>query len=90
MLRTAQADTFGPQTHGVFRVSRRIRVGAHLHFAILVGPAHNAAEVAADFRFHGGNIPFINGTGGTVQGNVVPFTVGSTVQFEFLFFFIYL
>jgi len=71
MLGTAEADAFGAQADSVSRVSRGVGVGAYLHLAVLVGPAHDTAEVAADIGILGGDIAGVNGAGGAVQGDVI-------------------
>jgi hypothetical protein len=49
MFGAAQADAFGAEARAVCASSGRFGIGAHLHAADPVGPAHQRAEIAAQF-----------------------------------------
>ena len=46
MLCAAQADALGAETHGGFRVVRRVGIGADAELAHLVGPADQGRKLA--------------------------------------------
>ena len=71
VLGTAEADTLGAQLAGLLRVLRSVGVGADLHGAVLVRPAHDAAELAGDGSVHGGDQTVVDVAGGAVDGDEV-------------------
>ena len=58
-----------PNLHGLRGVVGGIGVGADLQTAILVGPAHDAAELAADGGVDGGDGAVVDVAGGAVDGD---------------------
>ncbi len=50
MLRPAKADAFGAELAGGFRIQRGFRIGPHLHTADFIGPGHQLAKLAGQFR----------------------------------------
>ena len=66
MLGTAQADALGTQLTGLGGVVGGIGIGADLQAAELVGPGHDAAEVAAHAGIHGGHCAVVDIAGGAV------------------------
>ena len=53
MLGAAQADALSTQLTGLGGVVGGVGIGTDLQAAELIGPAHDAAEVAADAGVHG-------------------------------------
>src|SRR3546814_16170114 len=49
VFRAAKADPFGPEIARGSRIQRRLRIGAHLEAADLVGPDHQRSEIARPF-----------------------------------------
>ncbi len=83
MLGTAEADALRSILHCICRISRGVRVGAHLQSAVLVRPLHNPPEVSADGSFHSLNVSFINLTGGAVQGNIITLVEHLAAKFKY-------
>ena len=84
MLGAAQTDALGAQLAGLLGVARRVGVGADLEAAVLVRPAHNAAEVAGDGGVDRGNDAVVDVAGGAVDGDIVAFNEGLAGEGELL------
>ena len=67
MLGAAQADALSTQLTGLGGVVGGVGIGTHPQAAELIGPAHDAAEVAADAGVHGGHSAVVDVAGGAVQ-----------------------
>src|SRR5690606_12261156 len=91
---TAQANTFCTIGYRLLRHGRSVGVGTDAQFAVLVGPFHHSVEqlvgvavfrlhvtfeYAFDFRVSAFDQAFVNGTGSTVDGDIVAFTQYNTV-----------
>ncbi len=70
----------GAELAGLESVGRGVGVGAHLHRAVLVGPPHDPAEVAADLGRDRVDLLAVDVAGGTVEGD--PVVLGETVPTE--------
>ena len=84
MLGTAQADALGAEVHALLGVARVVGVGEDLQLTGSVGPAHEAAEVAADGGVHGGDSLSVDVAGGAVNADPVAPLVGLAGQGELL------
>ena len=84
MLSAAQADTLGAQRAGAGGVGGGVGIGADLQPAELVGPGHDAAEIAAHIGVHGGHSAVVDITGGAVQAHPVALVVGLACQGKLL------
>ena len=62
-----------PKLDGLSGVAGVVGVGADLQLAGGVSPAHEAAEIAGDGGFHGGDGFAVDLAGGAVQGDPVAF-----------------
>ena len=67
VLRAAEADAFCAKLAGLLGVARRVGVRAHLELAELVGPHHDAAELADDRRVDSRNHAVVDVAGRTVD-----------------------
>ena len=84
MLGAAQADALSAQLTGLGGVVGGVGIGADLQPAILIGPGHDAAEVAAHAGVHGGHSAVVDVAGGAVQAQPVALVIGLTGQGELL------
>ena len=75
MLCTAESDTFCPQGPCFLRICRGICIGTHLHGSVFVCPSHNSAKLACYRGINSRNLPVINISSGTIQGNKISFTI---------------
>ena len=71
VLGAAEADALGAQLARLLGVARRVRVRADLQAAELVGPRHDAAELARDRGVHGGDDAVVDVAGAAVDGDPV-------------------
>jgi len=71
VLGAAEADALGAELGGLLGVTGGVGVGADAQGAVLVGPGHQAAEVAGDGGGNGGDGLGVDVAGGAVQGDVV-------------------
>ena len=90
VLGTAQADALGAQLSCPDGVAGGIGVGADMQTAVLVSPAHDAAEFTGDLRVTGLDDAVIDAAGGAVQTQPVAFAVGLARQNELLVFLVHL
>ena len=67
MLRAAEADALRAELARLLGVAGRVGVRAHLQLAELVGPHHDAAELAGDRRVDGGDHAVVDVAGGAVE-----------------------
>ena len=84
MLGTAKPDSLGAEFARLLRVARSVGVGAHLKLAELVGPVHDAAELAGDGRVDRGDDAVVDVAGGAVNRKPIAFAISLTVQGELL------
>ena len=84
VLGTAKPDSLGSEFARLLRVARSVGVGAHLKPAELVGPVHDAAELAGDGRVDRGDHAVVDVAGGAVDGKPVAFAVRLAVEGELL------
>ena len=73
VLGAAEADALGAQLAGLLRVARGVGVGADTQAAVLVGPAHDAAEVAGNGGVNGRDDAVVDLAGGAVDGDEIAF-----------------
>ena len=90
MLGTAQADALCAEGGCLLRVVRGVGVRADLQTAELVGPAHQAVEIAGDGRGSRLDLLAVNIAGGAVDGDPVAFLIGLAGQLEGLGFLVHL
>ena len=90
MLGTGQADALCAQLTSLARIVRGVGIGADLEAAILVSPAHDAAELACDGGVNGGDDAVVDLTGGAVDGDVVALVVDLACQLELLVLLVHL
>ncbi len=83
MLCSAKTNALRAVLHGICRIGRGVRIGAHLKLAVLVCPLHNPSEVSAHGSLNGLDIAFINLTSGAVQRNVIALTEYFSAQFKY-------
>ena len=84
VLGTAQANALGAEVHSLLGVLGGVGVGAHLERAVLVSPAHEAAELTGDGGLGGGDGFAVNVAGGAVDGDPVAFLVDLAGQLKLL------
>ena len=90
VLGAAQADALGAELPGLGGVVGRVGVGADLEAAVLVRPAHDPAELAADDGVHSGDGSVVNLAGGAVQAQPVALVIGLSGQLKLLVFLVHL
>ena len=90
MLSAAQADALSAELAGLSGVVGGVGVGTDLQAAVLVTPAHDTAELAADGGIGGGHSAVIDVAGGAVQGDPVALHIGLASQLELLVLFVHL
>ena len=84
VLGAAQADALSAELAGLSGVVGGVGVGADLQAAVLVTPAHDTAELAADGGVGGGHRAVIDVTGGAVQGDPIALHIGLAGQLKLL------
>ena len=84
MLGAAEADALSAELHGLLGVVRVIGVRADAQTAILVGPSHDAAELAADGGVDRGDDAVVDVTGGTIDGDEIALVIGLAGELELL------
>ena len=90
VLSTAEANALGAELHGLLGIVRVIGVGANTQTAILVGPCHDAAELAADGGVDRGDDAVVDVTGGTVERDEVALVIGLAGELELLVLLVHL
>jgi len=89
VLGTAEANALSAQLAGLLGVGGSVGVGADLKGSVLVGPGHDAAELAGDLSVNGGDDAVVDLTGGAVDGDIVALVVGLTGESELLVFLVH-
>ena len=87
VLGTAEADTLGAKLSRLLRVGRGVCVGSDFQLPVLVGPCHDAAELAGDLCVDSRDHAVIDVAGGSVDGDEVAFLEGLAAQLELLVLF---
>jgi len=90
MLGAAEADALGAELDRLRGIVRVIGVGADAQTAILVRPAHDAAELAADGGVDRGDCAVVDVAGGAVDGEPVALVVDLAGELELLVLLIHL
>ena len=90
VLGPAQADALSAELPGLGGVVGGVRIGADLQAAVLVGPAHDPAELAADRGVHRGDGAVVDLAGGTVDGQPVAFVEGLAGELKLLILLVHL
>ncbi len=83
VLGAAQANALSAELAALLRIARGVRIGEHLQLALLIRPAHEAAEVAGDGSGGGGDRLAVDVAGGAVDGDVVALVEGLSAQGEY-------
>ena len=89
-IEAALTDTLGTQLASLLGIGGGVGVGADLQLTELVGPGHDAAELAADGSVDSGNSLAVDVTGGAVQGDPVALNIGAAGQLELLVLLVHL
>ena len=76
MLGAAETDALCTQFAGLLSIVRSIGVGAHAELAVLVRPAHDAAELAAYGSVNSGNNAVVYVAVGTVEAYPITLVIG--------------
>ena len=84
VLGTAKPDALGAELAGLLGVARRIGVGADFKFAELVGPHHDATELADDGRVDRRDDAVVDIAGRAVDGEPVALLEGLAGKDELL------
>ena len=82
VLGAAEADAFGAELDRHGRVMRRIRIGADLQLAVLVGQGHDLTERSGQLGIDRINLAEVDRTGRPVQRNPVALLDGLTAGDE--------
>ncbi len=90
MLGTGKTDALCAKLTCLARICGSIRVCTNLETAVLVSPAHDAAELTRDDCVNRGDDAVVDVTGGTVDGNIIALMESLASQLELLIFFIHL
>ena len=90
VLGPAQADALSAELPGLGGVVGGVGIGADLQAAVLVGPAHDPAELAADRGVHRGDGAVVDLAGGTVDGQPVAFVEGLAGELKLLILLVHL
>src|SRR5699024_1932356 len=77
-------NALGAEVHSLLGVLGGVGVGAHLELAVLVGPGHEAAELAGDGSLGSGDGFAVDVAGGAVDGDPVAFLVDLAGQLKLL------
>ena len=90
MLGAAEADALGAELDRLRGIVRVIGVGADAQTAILVRPAHDAAELAADGGVDRGDCAVVDVAGGAVDGEPIALVVDLAGELELLVLLVHL
>ena len=75
VLGTAKANALCAEGNRLLGIAGRIGIGADHQLARLVGPAHEAGEIAGDGGFHGGDQAIVHIAGGAVHGDAITLVI---------------